>query len=707
MELFTIYFERPFWLLSIIPVLLLAYRYYQSTSSNNNWKALCDSELIEHVVDSAEGQTSKWPVILLCIAAALLSIALSGPSWNKKDMPAIKNESALVIALDLSRSMNAQDIKPSRLQRAKFKIEDLINQRKDGQTALIVYAGEAFSVSPLTHDINTIISQLPVFNPEIMPVQGNNTKHALQLATQLLKQAERTTGDILLVTDDVNKETNVEPFKEAVDNGFNVSILGVGTTQGAPIPYQGSMIKNKNNQPVIVNLDIKAMESAAAAGQGIFVALSNNDSDVTALANQFNRQEQSGNELADTLKIDSNEQEGALFVLLALPFLLVLFRRSAANALAAIVVLPFMMPVPSHAATLDELWKTKDQQAAQLLSEGHIEQAAQTFENKRWKQIAAYQSKNYEQALMKDLDMSTSQDWYNQGNTLAQLKRIDEAINAYEQAIVLDAKNEDALFNKELLEKLKQEQEKKNEDKNKDKQQSKDDQQGDENKDKQQSQDGQQGDDNKDKQPSKDGQQGDDSKDKQQSQDGQQGDDSKDKQQSQDGQQGDENKDKQQSQDGQQGDENKDKQQSQDGQQGDDSKDKQQSQDGQQGDDSKDKQQSQDGQQGDENKDEQQSQGGQQGDESKDKQQSQDGQQGDSKGDENKAASDQSLQSNEEDTDDAVTSAKETTPDEDKEAKKAWLRRVKDDPALLWKRKFMYQYRKNNQQAVRNGGQQW
>ena len=170
------------------------------------------------------------------MSGLLLIIALSGPSWKDKQVPALENSSALVIALDLSRSMNASDQLPSRLQRAKFKIYDILNLRKEGETALIAYAGDAFTVSPLTDDVQTINAQLPALTPDIMPVQGNNLRAALQESIDLLLQAEHSTGDILLITDDVNGADDLELFKEAAQHGFRTSILGVGTIEGAPVP---------------------------------------------------------------------------------------------------------------------------------------------------------------------------------------------------------------------------------------------------------------------------------------------------------------------------------------------------------------------------------------------------------------------------------------------------------------------------------------
>ena len=117
---------------------------------------MCDAELLPYLLQEKAVNQSRWPLTTGAIAALLVIIALAGPTWQRVPSPVFRNESALVIALDLSRSMDAEDIKPSRLIRARYKIADILKQRKDGQTALLVYAGDAFTVTPLTDDTETI-----------------------------------------------------------------------------------------------------------------------------------------------------------------------------------------------------------------------------------------------------------------------------------------------------------------------------------------------------------------------------------------------------------------------------------------------------------------------------------------------------------------------------------------------------------------------
>ena len=180
------HFLRPHVLWLLIPALWLLARWINRRSRQDGWQQACDPELLQAMqVNTASGGTRwtglYWPIVILGI------LALAGPAVRQLPMPVIKNQAALVVALDVSKSMWSDDLKPSRLQRAKFAIQDLLNERKDGQTALIVYSGDAFVVTPLTDDADTIIALLDVLDPSIMPVTGTNTVAALDKAENLLQ----------------------------------------------------------------------------------------------------------------------------------------------------------------------------------------------------------------------------------------------------------------------------------------------------------------------------------------------------------------------------------------------------------------------------------------------------------------------------------------------------------------------------------------
>jgi len=149
-----------------------------------------------------------------------------------------------VILLDLSRSMDARDLKPSRLARARYKVEDLLARRGEGETALVVFAGAPFTVVPLTDDTKTIRSQLPALATDLMPVQGSNLAAAIDRGVALLKQAGSGRGRILVLADGVNGKGAEEAAARARRGGYPVSVIGVGTLEGAPIPTPQGVLKD-------------------------------------------------------------------------------------------------------------------------------------------------------------------------------------------------------------------------------------------------------------------------------------------------------------------------------------------------------------------------------------------------------------------------------------------------------------------------------
>lgn len=136
----------------------------------DSWEKVCDEHLLAEIKSKSAEKGSGW-MKLLWLISILAVLAISGPSFRKIPTPVMKNQSALVVALDVSKSMLSDDIKPNRLERAKYKLNDILDKRKDGQTALLVYAGDAFIVTPLTDDTETISLLVKAISPEIMPVQ--------------------------------------------------------------------------------------------------------------------------------------------------------------------------------------------------------------------------------------------------------------------------------------------------------------------------------------------------------------------------------------------------------------------------------------------------------------------------------------------------------------------------------------------------------
>ncbi len=521
------HFLRPLWLLALIPLAGLSWQMIKLGREGGDWRRVCDPALLPYIlVHDSGGKPARRASWLFTLGGLLAILALAGPVWERLPVPAFRNEAALVIALDLSHIMEATDIKPSRLGRARYKIADLLKQRKDGLTALLVYSGDAFTVTPLTDDTGTINSQLSALTSDLMPVQGSRPELALELAGRLLKQAGLTRGDVLLITDGGSLGKAFDAAKKLNSQGYKVSVLGAGSEEGAPVPLPegGFSLDNKGNIK-ISKLAEPALRQLAEDGGGIYRKLSIDNSDLSTLLPFLGQQgnpAQLGEEGKGTI-IQQWEERGVWLLLLLLPIAALSFRRGYL-AVLALLVLP--LPETVKAMEWKDLWKTQDQQASEAFQQGDAAKAAESFANPAWKAAAQYKAEQFEEASKTLQGQESADAKYNLGNSLAKLGQYPQAIAAYDKALKLDPKHEDARYNKELVEKAMKEQQEQEKDKNQsgdqDQQQNKDQQQkkGDQQQGKDQKQDDQQK--QQDQSKSKEDQQQQGQQDDQKSQDNQQ-----------------------------------------------------------------------------------------------------------------------------------------------------------------------------------------
>ena len=461
------HFLRPFWLLTLIPLAGLSWHMVRLVREGGDWRRVCDPALLPYIlVHYSAGKTSRRASWLFTLGGVLAILALAGPVWERLPVPAFRSEAALVIALDLSKIMDAADIKPSRLDRARFKIADLLKQRKDGLTALLVYSGDAFTVTPLTDDSGTINSQLSALASNLMPTQGSRADLALEQAGRLLKQSGLTRGDVLLITDGGSLGKAFDAAKKLKSQGYRLSVLGVGSEEGAPVPLpEGGFLQDGKGNIVISKLATPALRELADNGGGVYKKLTTDNSDLAALLPFFGHQAQSGQQDAteNGITIEQWEERGIWLLLPLLPIAALAFRRGYL-AILILLVLPF--PRPAQALEWQDLWQTRDQQASQAFNAGDHAKAAESFDNPAWKAVAQYKAGQYENAANTLQGQDSADAKYNLGNSLAKQGQYPQAITAYDQALKLDPKHEDALYNKELVEKAMKDQQQQKQDKN-------------------------------------------------------------------------------------------------------------------------------------------------------------------------------------------------------------------------------------------------
>ncbi len=358
----SLHFIRADWFYAFIPLLLYLLLCYKTTSDNRNWLPVVDTQLMPFVLSNTQGKQRRYPLLLTFIAASLCITALAGPVYKKLAQPVYREQSSLVVLFDLSQSMNASDIKPSRLSRSKLKLLDLLKTRKTGQTALIVYAADAFVVTPLTDDNITIANLVPSLETDMMPAQGSNLPNALSKTFSLLTQAGVVKGDILVITDGIHQRDE-SAIKKVVSQGHRLSILGIGTKDGGPIPLAeslgGGFLQDSDGAIVIAKLQADKLQTYALSGGGLYSSLSADDSDINKLSRLFQSAEISQHREQDNKTNDLNAdlwQEEGHWLLLPLLFFAALWARKGWLAAALPFSLLFILPLaqPAHADTVSE-----------------------------------------------------------------------------------------------------------------------------------------------------------------------------------------------------------------------------------------------------------------------------------------------------------------------------------------------------------------
>lgn len=457
------HFLRPEWLLALIPLAALALWLSYQHKRQGNWLNVCDAELLPYLLQTRTAGKAKarvvWP---LSLAFVLTVVALAGPTWQREPAPAFRNDTGLVIALNLSTSMNADDIKPTRLLRSRYKITDLLHQRKDGQSALLVYTQQAFVVTPLTDDVATILNLVGGINTDIMPVQGRNTLAAIRQSVALLKQAGIRQGDILLVTDGVEA---IDPSALKKTRGpYRISILAVGTETGAPIKQTGGgFLKDRNGNIIVARLQVEPMKKLASLSGGQFQRMTVvNDGDIQALTHFFDRAAKAQGAKDAQLKLNVWRDFGSYLLWLVVPLAALGFRKGLL-CLALLV----LMPIPQNSWAAEDsglwqkLWKTDNQRGQQAFKQQQFGQAAKLFKQPDWRAAALYKAGKYEQAAKIWQQQNTAEADYNRGNALAQAGKLKAAIEAYQQALAKKPDFEAAKKNKALVEKLLKQQQQK------------------------------------------------------------------------------------------------------------------------------------------------------------------------------------------------------------------------------------------------------
>ena len=398
-------------------------------------------------------QISQYRKKQLQVGFALIwilgTLALAGPAWERLPQPLLVRDQARVILLDLSYSMLATDLQPNRLERARYKIEDLLNRFQEGQTAIVLYAGDAHTLVPLTEDVETIRTLLPSLHPSLMPVRGSRPDLAFENVIEMLNQVDIQNSHLVWITDGIDDQ-QVKPLQNLLSSQrHKLTVLAVGTPSGAPIVLEkGNYLKDTNNNIVIPQLDLAPLRAVAEALGGQVLPVQYDDSDLERLV-ASEEKDQGFQEQEEELTTDRWREEGPWLFVLLLPLVAMIFRRGW-----LFVLVLTSWPSLSQAWEWRELFINDNQRAYELLQEGQAAEAAQTFDDSMWQGISSYKAQEYEAALQHWSNEESPITSYNRGNALARNGKLPEALQAYDRALAAKPDWEDAQFNRDLVAKL-------------------------------------------------------------------------------------------------------------------------------------------------------------------------------------------------------------------------------------------------------------
>ena len=443
------HFLRAGWIVLIPIAILLIFFFKRRMLTIGNWEKLIDKRLLPYVMSRRQLSDNQYKWWLISLISVLSIIALAGPTWERIEQPSFRTDQSLVIALDLSRSMNAQDITPNRLTRAKLKILDILERRQGAQVALIVYSANAFTVTPLTSDTDTIIALINSIDTSIMPSRGSYPTLAIDKGLQLLNQASVSNGEIILVTDGGITSDSFSSAQKLRDEGYRLSALGIGSMNGAPIPKEtGGFITDSTGQITISRLEVDDLKDLVEIGGGSYTSITSNDQDIDTLLSEVYS---AVRESDDSVTTDQWKEFGPWLLLIVVPFGSLLFRKGW-----VFVFLLTIMPIDNSVYALDwnDLWKTRDQQAKEAMESGDYDKAIELFEDSEWLAAAHYKAGNYRQSANGYNNNSNIDHLYNHANSLAKIGQFEEAIENYEKVIAEEPNAEDALYNLNLLKDL-------------------------------------------------------------------------------------------------------------------------------------------------------------------------------------------------------------------------------------------------------------
>ncbi|HTO08911.1 MAG TPA: VWA domain-containing protein [Myxococcota bacterium] len=455
MPLSDFHFLRPLWLPLVPAAAALPWLLARRSDPLRRWQGLIDPVLLPHLVVRAGQGARIGPVHVLAVMLGLLGVALAGPTWQRERPPFAQDRAPLVVAIETAASMDAADVSPTRLERVKQKVHDLLDRRAGAPTGLVVWAGSAHVVLPPADDPAVLALFLDALDTRLMPVAGKNPTAALAAAESALGDSAAE-GTVLFFADGADAD-QVTPFAQrARESASQVLLLGVGTSAGGPMRApDGGVVTDADGRPLRGDFDRAGLERLARESGAPIASVTVDGGDVAWVE----RRAQRHLEAAQAAHAETRWRESGWALVFPIALLAALqFRRGWRVAWSGAVLAALLAGAPGRAAA-DPLpglsWLlTADQQGRFYFAPGEYAEAAKHFADSRWKGIALYRAGEFRAALVEFARGDDAESLFEQANCRARLGEYALAVSVYDAALALRPDFPEASQNRALVAKL-------------------------------------------------------------------------------------------------------------------------------------------------------------------------------------------------------------------------------------------------------------
>ncbi|MGF7132622.1 Ca-activated chloride channel family protein [Paraburkholderia sp. EB58] len=455
-DLTAFHFLRPLWLLLLIPAILLPVCWFRRNNVRTRWRNIIAPELLEHLIVGYSARRRVQPIHTLALLIAIGAIAVAGPTWEQERPPFNQDQAPLVVVLELAHSMDATDVAPTRLERAKQKLLDLAAARKGARTGLVVFSSTGHLVVPPTADPAMLELYVPALSPSLMPADGKNVTAGLEIAERLLAN-DPVAGTIVFMTDGFDENQTDAFVQKAKQSRQQLLWLAVGTENGGPIRGADGMIAmDPEGHPLMGTFDAAGIKKVADEADIPLASMRVDNDDVVWVQHRA----RAWLAQADESKRVPRWKEAGYWLVVPLLLLgLWGFRKGWTVKWLPVILVALASgatPHIAHAASWhwQDLFATHDQQGRWSFEHGDFRTAAQRFDDPMWKGRAQYLAGDYAGALETFSRLKTAQAYFYQGNTLAHLEDYTGAIKAFDNALALEPGLRQAAANRQLMRQL-------------------------------------------------------------------------------------------------------------------------------------------------------------------------------------------------------------------------------------------------------------